>query len=91
MKKRFVSLLIACFAMIACLAAVPVAHAAVTGDSISIKFGPDEPASFSTCSAKNSGRPELGTSVSSWEEALWHVGRGYCVDRDPRMLASWRR
>src|SRR5438445_5752835 len=43
MKKRLMPTLIASVAVLAVLAVMPVARAAVTGDSISIHFGADEP------------------------------------------------
>jgi len=43
MKKRFLSSVIAAAAIVAVLAAVPTAKAGVSGDTISIHFGADEP------------------------------------------------
>src|SRR5437870_1695511 len=78
MKKRFVSTTISGIAILAVLAAVPIAQAGDTSDTISIRFAADEPSgSFfgSMVATDHAGAP--GYVSANWNNAAGQTDQSF--------------
>src|SRR5438094_9342763 len=83
MKKCLTSMLVAGVAVLAVLAAVPLAQAGVNSDTISIKFAADEPTAFgggTLDSADVAGAP--GYTSANWTNEFMATGADSNLIRD---------